>query len=60
MKKIFLDCGTHMGEGLNKFAEAYNMDKDWEIYSFEPNTYLCKEHAEQNTNNNIHYINPPR
>jgi len=26
MKKIFLDCGTHMGEGLNKFAEYYNMN----------------------------------
>jgi FkbM family methyltransferase len=57
MKKVFLDCGTHMGEGLNKFAEAYSMDENWEIYSFEPNTYLWKEHADQNTHDNIHYIN---
>lgn len=57
MKKIFLDCGTHMGEGLNKFAEQYNMDEKWEIYSFEPNTFLWKEHVSQNTYDNVHYLN---
>lgn len=46
-----------MGEGLSKFAEMYNMNEDWEIYSFEPNTFLWKEHTEQNVNTNIHYIN---
>lgn len=57
MKKIFLDCGTHLAEGLMKFIQMYNMDSSWEIYSFEPNTYLWQEHNEQNVHNNIHYIN---
>jgi FkbM family methyltransferase len=57
MKKIFLDCGTHLGEGLSKFIELYNIDKDWEIYSFEPNVFLWQEHVAQNIHDNIHYIN---
>lgn len=57
MKKIFLDCGTHMGEGLSKFIEQYNMDENWEIYSFEPNVFLWQEHVFQNMHDNIYYIN---
>jgi FkbM family methyltransferase len=57
MRKIFLDCGTHMGEGLNNFIKLYSMDENWKIYSFEPNTFLWKEHSDQNIYDNIHYIN---
>lgn len=41
MKKIFLDCGTHYGQGLNQFINMYNIDKSWDIYTFEanPTTY---------------------
>ena len=35
--KYFIDCGGHHGEGLKSFIEMYNIDKTWEIYSFEPN-----------------------
>lgn len=35
---IFIDCGTHLGEGLEKFIQMYSMTKGgWQIYSFEPN-----------------------
>lgn len=34
---IFIDCGTHLGEGLAKFIERYKMTADWKIFSFEPN-----------------------
>jgi FkbM family methyltransferase len=57
MRKIFLDCGTHYGEGLNNFINQYNMDSTWEIYSFEPNKYLWQQHFDNNPHNNIQYIN---
>lgn len=37
MKKIFIDCGTHYGQGLKQFIQMYNMTPDWEIYTFEAN-----------------------
>jgi FkbM family methyltransferase len=36
-KKIFIDCGTHMFQGFNKFVEILKIDKDWKCYSFEAN-----------------------
>jgi FkbM family methyltransferase len=41
MKKIFIDCGTHLFQGFCDFVEKYNIDKTWECYSFEanPNTF---------------------
>jgi len=37
MKKIFIDCGTHLFQGLCEFVEKYNIDSTWECYSFECN-----------------------
>lgn len=37
MKKIFIDCGYHLGEGLNEFISILNITKDWEIHVFEAN-----------------------
>lgn len=41
MKKIFIDCGTHLFQGFCDFAEKYNVDETWECFSFEanPNTF---------------------
>lgn len=41
MKKIFLDCGTHLFQGFCDFAKRYNIDETWECYCFEanPNTF---------------------
>jgi FkbM family methyltransferase len=35
--KIFLDLGTHFGQGLNQFIHMLNIDDFWQIYSFEAN-----------------------
>jgi FkbM family methyltransferase len=35
--KYFLDLGGHHGEGMMHFIDEYKIDKDWIIYSFEPN-----------------------
>jgi hypothetical protein len=37
--KIFLDCGTHLGEGLKSHCQLLNIDENWQIYSFEANPY---------------------
>lgn len=37
MKKIFLDCGTHICEGLNEFIDKKIVDDTFEIHTFEPN-----------------------
>ena len=39
MKKIYIDCGTHLGEGLRKHIEECGIDQDWEIFTFEANKY---------------------
>jgi FkbM family methyltransferase len=38
-KKIFIDGGFHLGEGLNEFITLLNIDNDWEVHTFEPNPY---------------------
>jgi FkbM family methyltransferase len=39
MKKIILDCGSHLGESVKKFRGMYPTD-ECIFYMFEPNTYL--------------------
>ena len=39
MRKIFLDCGTHYGEGLEQISNIHNMDESWEIYTWEANPH---------------------
>jgi FkbM family methyltransferase len=34
-----IDCGTHLGEGLSKHIEKYNVTDDWNIFSFEANPH---------------------
>jgi FkbM family methyltransferase len=38
---IFLDLGTHYGQGLREFIDRFKMDSSWIIHTFEanPNTY---------------------
>lgn len=41
MRKVFIDLGTHYGEGLREFIGKFNMDASWDIHTFEanPKTY---------------------
>jgi len=60
-KKIFLDCGTHMFQGLSQFIEKINIDTTWEIHCFESNPIVYKksqdirEKFEKNGFNINHY-----
>lgn len=37
MKNVFLDLGTHYGQGLREFIEKYKMNNLWRIHTFEAN-----------------------
>jgi len=51
MKKIILDCGSHLGESIRKFK--HELEKtDYEFYMFEPNTFLFEQ-----INNNSEFEN---
>ncbi len=37
MKRIFLDCGFHLGQSLRHFQRHGVIDSSWEIHAFEAN-----------------------
>lgn len=49
MKKIFLDCGTHYGQGLSQFIQMYNITPGWEIHTFEANPVTYNHFLNKNT-----------
>lgn len=61
MKNIYIDCGTHLGQGLLEFYKMFKMDPTWDIYTFEPNPYTLQLFVQYNQNfityNNIKYYN---
>lgn len=38
-KKVFIDGGFHLGEGLLEFKEMLSITNDWIVHCFEPNIY---------------------
>lgn len=53
MKKLFLDCGTNLGQGLQIFNKKYDLfnNNNWEIYTFEPNPYINLDNLFTNVTN---------
>ena len=51
--KLFLDCGTNLGQGLNYFNNKYKLfnNNEWKIYTFEPNPYIPLDNMFKNVNN---------
>lgn len=39
---VFLDLGTHYGEGLKEFINTHKMDATWIIHTFEANPITYK------------------
>jgi FkbM family methyltransferase len=37
--KIFIDCGTHLFQGFQQFAEKYGIDGEWKCFCFEANPF---------------------
>lgn len=55
--KIFLDCGTNLGQGLTEFEKKFKMinQSEWKIYCFEPNPDIKLKSLFPNASN-IEYI----
>jgi len=41
--KHFLDLGAHKLEGLQEFTKKLGIDKEWKVYSYEPNILIQEE-----------------
>lgn len=39
---VFIDCGTHFGQGLRNFIEKLNIDENWSVHTFEANPITYK------------------
>ena len=52
-KKIFLDLGTNVGQGLNEFHKRFHLlnNPDWKIFCFEPNKDINLNSLFPNVNN---------
>jgi FkbM family methyltransferase len=46
MKKIFIDCGTHFGQGIKSFRKQYKMNDLWKIFTWEANPSTHKKFLE--------------
>ena len=42
MKNVFLDLGTHIGQGLEQFMHRFQMNDTWTIHTFEANPVVYK------------------
>ena len=41
--KHFLDMGAHKLEGLKEFTKKLGIDKEWKVYSYEPNILIQED-----------------
>lgn len=58
IKKIFLDLGTNLGQGLREFEKKFSLlnNPEWKIFCFEPNNDIDLNSLFPNVNN-IEYYN---
>lgn len=56
MKNVFIDCGSHYGEGYEEFKTILGIDNSWDVYMFEPNR-ICFDKLQKYTSNNIKIYN---
>jgi FkbM family methyltransferase len=57
MRKIFLDCGSNLGQGFLKIFEECGMNDEWHFFLFEPNKE-CYEQLKNKINfKNLDIVN---
>jgi FkbM family methyltransferase len=56
MKKVFLDCGTNLCQGLNQISEENKIDETWIVYSFDCNPEVFN-YIDKNKHKNVNFIN---
>jgi FkbM family methyltransferase len=57
MKKIFLDCGTHFGQGLDYFIRRFNIDESWHVETYEANPITYNKHKPNRKYDFVQYKN---
>ena len=45
MRKVFIDCGTHLGMGFSRLSTELNVDHTWEVFGFEANPIVFDEYV---------------
>jgi FkbM family methyltransferase len=56
MKKVFLDCGTNLCQGLNQISNENKIDENWIVYSFDANPDVFN-YIDRNKHSNVNFIN---
>lgn len=54
---VFLDCGTHFGQGLSQIIDAYRMNSSWHIETYEANPVTYNEHKNNRKFDFVQYKN---
>lgn len=57
MNNIFIDGGTHFGQGLNHFVNRFGMNDSWKIITFEANPITYELHSKNRKYNFVDYKN---
>jgi hypothetical protein len=56
MKKVFLDCGTNLCQGLNQISNENKVDDTWIVYSFDANPDVFN-YIDKSKYPNVHFVN---
>jgi FkbM family methyltransferase len=56
MRKVFLDCGTNLCQGLNQISNENKIDESWIVYSFDANPDVYN-HIDKSKFPNVSFIN---
>jgi hypothetical protein len=57
MNNIFIDGGTHFGQGLNHFVNRFGMNDSWKIITFEANPITYELHSKNRQYDFVDYKN---
>jgi FkbM family methyltransferase len=55
--KYFLDCGTHLAQGLNEISKQLKTDHTWQVHSWEANPYTFSVLDKTPYPENYHFYN---
>lgn len=56
MRKVFLDCGTNLCQGLNQISNENKIDNSWMVYSFDVNPDVF-DYIDKSKYPNVNFIN---
>lgn len=54
---VFLDCGTHFGQGLASLVKKHNMNSTWHVETYEANPVTFNKHLNNRMFDFVQYKN---